>query len=155
MFACTYTFIEIGFRGNEWFSGCGKKILYVSELGVGESAPPLPTDNGASFCTFCGKKIKLSEQKPRVAQVSSRPPKPDAAPKPAKPAPTMQPGKNLDTYEGWIARGMQVQRGEKMKGRSPDGVAVFHKDQVKPIEKRSRGFLGGFDDDDFPDIHDY
>lgn len=163
---CRFDPVQIGFRGNSWRTQCGKDILYVVPLGQGVAEPPLPTGNGAKFCTFCGKPIKILDkhfkkyQEPPLPPVESVP-EPVTAQRPLKPHPLPRPTKHLaidkehDTYEGWIARGMQVQRGEKMKGRSPDGVAVFHKKQVKPIEKKSRGRLGGFNDDDFPDICDY
>lgn len=141
MRTCNYDFIEIGFRGNKWISGCKKEILYVTELGKGVSTPPTPTDKGAKFCTFCGKKIKLTSRKPKQQPKLSlvpeeRPPKPNPLPRPEKPVAILRISENHDTYDAWQARGYQVQRGEKMVGRSPDGIAMFHRNQVKEIPDR-------------------
>lgn len=141
---CNYNFIEIGFRGNLWISGCKKEIRYTSQQGVGVSEPPLPTDNGAKVCTFCGKPIKLTSRKPKQQ------PKIPAAPPPEKPTkkdePPFQPTKppplfgskpkvleiddNHNTYAGWQELGMQVMKGEKSCGRNADNLALFHRDSV-------------------------
>lgn len=133
MFTCDYDFIEIGSRGYSWTSGCGKPILYMSPLGQGEAFPPLPTDNGAIFCTFCGKKIKLKTVKP-IKQPTSRPVKPPPAPKP--PRGGLHIDENHDTYDGWQGKGYQVQRGEKSIGRNTEGLALFHRNQTKEIPDR-------------------
>ena len=149
MRTCNYDFIEIGFRGNKWISGCKKEILYVTPLGVGEAVPPLPTDNGARFCTFCGKKIKLTSRKPKQypapPKATERPPKPDPLPRPVR---VLEIGKEFNSYEGWQALGYQVQRGEKSMGRNIQGLALFHISQTKEIQDK---FLyNWFDADDRP-----
>lgn len=164
---CLFDFIEIGFRGNKWMTGCGKELLYVAPLGKGEAMPPLPTDNKAKFCTFCGKKIRLTSRKPKQQPVILKCPEPerprspfnsgeDARPEkpmPVRPHKSFAVDANHNTYDGWKSRGMQVQAGQKSIGRDSTGAAIFHKDQTKPISPptlSARRLYQPGDEDDIP-----
>ncbi len=145
---CNYRLIEIGFRGNLWMSGCKKELLFFAPLGKGVASPPLPTDNNARFCTFCGKTIKLKSLKPQRDPAIPKAPDPEPVPKlqlskagtPGKLFPreemVLKIDDDHDTYEGWINKGFQVQMGQKMVGRNEDGVPLFHRNSVKPKENK-------------------
>ena len=166
---CNYDFIEIGFRGNQWISGCGKEILYRSPMDQGEASPPLPTDNGAKFCTFCGKPIRLTRRKPKnevKIPVAPPPTEPEKQAKPSpfgpsKPSPfatkeVLKIDQDHNTYEGWQKLGLQVQRGEKSIGRDANNVPLFHRSSVaapdvrKPGQSSSRSLRG---DEPWPTLH--
>lgn len=173
---CNFKFEEIGYRGNKWITGCNKEILYVTALGEGVSQPPLPTDGGAKFCTFCGKPIRipkkpeprkapdpptpppytpdpLPENRPERGPPMPRPLKPPAMPPPHKVVANNDP--NHKTYDDWLLAGYQVRRGEKSTTRNRDGKAVFHRKQTDKAltvtrPPLPRGHHSDFDDDDIP-----
>lgn len=149
---CLFDFIEIGFRGNKWVTGCGKELLYVAPMGKGEAVPPLPTDNKAKFCTFCGKKIRLTSRKPKQQPVILKCPEPERPrspfnseenarpekPVPVRPQKSFAVDANHNTYDGWKAKGYQVQAGQKSIGRNSENLAMFHINQTKPIDQKQR-----------------
>lgn len=149
---CNFNFIEIGLRGNQWISGCGKEITYFSPLGQGVAEPPLPTDNGMKFCPWCAKPIRLSTRKPKNVFVPREaPPEPKeertlAAYLTSKPSPFSKISAahlgiddNHNTYDGWREKGFQVMAGQKMAGRDSDGIPLFHRSSVKEQSKYTGG----------------
>ena len=150
---CNFDFIEIGLRGNQWISGCGKEITYFAPLGQGVAEPPLPTDNGMKFCPWCAKPIRLKSHKPKQVFVPKVAPPPEpkeertlASYHTPKPSPFSKPpvahleiDDNHNTYNGWKEAGFQVMAGQKMAGRDSDGIPLFHRSSVKEQGKYTGG----------------
>lgn len=81
----------------------------------------LPTDHGRLFCPFCGKSVKLGYAPLKV-----------------------------NTYDGWLAQGFAVMKGERSGSRNESGVCLFTEEQVMKKLPKSHP-SSGWRDDPFPD----
>lgn len=57
--SCIYTLTDSNGYYDTWKTSCGKSIRINAPEEIGMSFAPLPTDDGARFCTYCGKPIML------------------------------------------------------------------------------------------------
>lgn len=62
MSTCIYRITYQDGYYTDWKTACGHSLRMEAPMQIGFSFAPLPTDNGAKFCRWCGSQVDITKE---------------------------------------------------------------------------------------------